>query len=199
MTRKPEANIVLVGFMGTGKTAVGRILAARLGRPLVDMDAVLAERAGKTVAAIFAQDGERRFRARERALVRELAARTGLVIAAGGGVVLNPDNLRVFGRTGRVVCLAAAPEAILARVGRETHRPLLEGGDKARRIRELLEERRPLYAAIPDRIDTTGRTPAQVAAAILRPGPPARRRTRRAGKTLLALRAGSGIQAGARP
>jgi shikimate kinase len=161
-------NIVLVGFMGTGKTAVGQVLAKRLARPLVDMDATLEQRAGKTIADLFAQDGEPHFRMLERALVRELAVRDGLVIAAGGGVVLNPDNLRDFARTGLVVCLTAPPEEILRRVGQQTHRPLLEGSDKGQSVRELLARRQPLYEAVPQRIDTTRLTPEAVADEILR-------------------------------
>ncbi|MBP7830005.1 MAG: shikimate kinase [Kiritimatiellae bacterium] len=162
-----HANLVLVGFMGTGKSVTGRRLAARLGRRFVDMDAVIEERAGRTVPEIFARDGEARFREWERALVGELAARQDLVIAAGGGVVLHPENVRDFERTGFVVCLSAAPEAILKRVGHHRNRPLLEGADKERRVKELLEKRRPLYEAIALQVDTTGLTPDEAASRIL--------------------------------
>jgi shikimate kinase len=149
-------NIVLVGFMGTGKTAVGKALAARLGLTFVDMDAVIEQRAGKPITRLFAEDGEPAFRAMERQLVQELAGQHGLVIAAGGGIVLNPDNIRDFSGSGLVVCLQAAPETILRRVASETHRPLLPQRDKLERIRALLKARRPLYEAIPCRMDTTG-------------------------------------------
>ena len=98
-------NITLVGFMGTGKSAVGRRLAEALGREFVDMDAVLEARQGLPVARIFAVKGEEFFRGLERELVAELAARRGLVIAAGGGVVLNPANLRQLSAAGPVICL----------------------------------------------------------------------------------------------
>jgi shikimate kinase len=162
-----DANIILVGFMGTGKTSTGRALAARLCRDFVDMDQLIEEREGRTIPEIFASDGESHFRALERALVRELAARRNLVIAPGGGIVLNPDNIRDFAATGRVFCLRASPEWILKRVGHDTHRPLLQTDDKLGRIRDLLAKRRPLYDAIPDQVETDGRTPDEVAEEIL--------------------------------
>ena len=156
-------NIVLVGFMGTGKTCVGQRLAGLLNMTFLDMDRVIEERTGKTVSRIFAEDGEPRFRALERELVQELAARSGLVIATGGGIVLNSENLRDFGRTGLVVCLTATPEAIFKRVAAETHRPLLAGGDKQQMIVARLEARRALYEAIPVQVDTSDLTVEQVA------------------------------------
>ena len=122
-------NVILVGFMGTGKSATGLVLASRMKYRLVDMDAVIERRAGKKISKIFAEDGEAEFRQYERVLVQELAGRRGLVVAAGGGVVLNPDNLRDFSRTGVVVCLKASKDAILRRVRGHSHRPLLEDGD----------------------------------------------------------------------
>jgi len=161
-------NIVLMGFMGTGKTTVGRMLAAKLGLRFVDMDAIIEERQGKPISRIFAEEGEPHFRALERALVQELSAQDGLVVATGGGVVLNRQNIDDYSRTGLVVCLSAAPGTILARVAQETHRPLLEGDEKARRIVTLLESRRALYASIPHQIDTNALTAEQVTAAIVK-------------------------------
>ncbi len=152
-------NIILVGFMGTGKSATGRIVANQLKRDFVDMDAILEDRTGKKISEIFAQDGEAHFRSLERDLVRELSARDNLVIATGGGIVLNPDNIRDFSHTGVVICLHADPDTILQRVAKDTHRPLLEGDDdKIRAIRELLATREALYRAIPLQIETTNRT-----------------------------------------
>ena len=162
-----HANIILVGFMGTGKSATGRRLAKRLGRRFVDMDAVIEKRSGRTIPEIFARDGEPRFRELERALVRELAGQRDLVIAAGGGVVLNPENVRDFEQTGFVVCLTAPAEIILRRVGHLQNRPLLEGGDKEQRLRDLLEKRRPLYEAIARRVETADLSPDEVAERIL--------------------------------
>lgn len=160
-------NLVLVGFMGTGKSSAGRILAERLGMTFLDMDDEIVRREGRSIPDIFRDSGEPAFRALERALVVELAGQTGYVVSTGGGIVLNPDNLRDFARTGRVFCLHATPEAILKRVEHDTNRPLLQGGDKLARISELLAKRQALYDAIPDRIDTDGHKPADTAAAIL--------------------------------
>jgi shikimate kinase len=162
-----RTNIILVGFMGTGKTATARLVARRLERQLIDMDALIESREGLKVSAIFAEKGEPYFRERERELVLELAERRNLVIAAGGGVVINPENISHFNRTGVVICLKASPEAILRRVGAETHRPLLEGEDKARRIIEVLDSRRPLYDAIPHQVDTSHLTPDLAAARVI--------------------------------
>lgn len=155
-------NIVLMGFMGTGKTTVGMRLAARLGLKFVDMDHVIEERTGKPVSRIFAEEGEPRFRAMERALARELSQREGLVIGCGGGVVLHPDNVADFVRTGLVVCLTATPEAIFQRTAAETHRPLLEEQNRFQRILDLLAKRKLLYAAIPNQVDTTSLPPDEV-------------------------------------
>jgi len=148
--------------MGTGKTSVGQRLARQLGMTFLDMDDVIEQRENRPISRIFAEDGEPHFRVLERRLVRELAARTDLVIGAGGGIVLNPDNIRDFASTGLVVCLTAEPETILRRVAHETHRPLLAVEDKLERIRALLAKRRPLYDAIPCRIDTNDLTVDQV-------------------------------------
>lgn len=152
-----------MGFMGTGKTSVGKTLAATLNLRFVDMDHLIEERAGKSITRLFAEEGEPHFRELERALVVELSAQNGLVIACGGGVVLNPDNIRDYERTGLVVCLTATPELIFERTARATHRPLLEQQDRRQRIADLLEKRRPLYASIPHQVDTASRTPAEVA------------------------------------
>lgn len=161
-------NIVLVGFMGTGKTSVGKRLASELDMEFVDMDHVIEARAGKPISRIFAEDGEPRFRRMERELTVELSGRNGLVIGCGGGVVLNPDNVRDYQRTGLLVCLTASPETIHQRTARAHHRPLLEEKDRFQRIVDLLEKRKALYEAIPHRIDTEHLSPNEVAAAIIR-------------------------------
>ncbi len=167
METNPRTNIVLTGFMGVGKTTAGRLVAGRLGRAFVDMDRVIEARQGRSIAAIFAESGEPYFRNLERELVRELADGANQVVATGGGVVLNPDNIRDFERTGVVICLTAEPRAILERVAAEQHRPLLEGGAKEQKILELLARRRALYEAVPRRIDTTGLAPEAVADRIM--------------------------------
>lgn len=163
----PNLNLVLLGFMGTGKSAVGRILARRLDRSFVEMDAEIERRAGRSIPEIFASDGEPAFRAMERAWVREQAELTGRVIATGGGVVLDPANLEDLGRRGVLVCLTASLEALRARLDGDRARPLLAGG-RADRMPALLESRRALYEAIPLRVDTTGRTPDEVADEVLK-------------------------------
>jgi|APCry1669188970_1035186.scaffolds.fasta_scaffold24879_2 shikimate kinase len=163
MNKGTRKNIALLGFMGTGKTTVGQLLATQFRMTFVDMDRVIEERAGKAVSRIFEEDGEPHFRSLERALVRELSAKQGLVIGAGGGVVLNSDNVSDLSRSGLVVCLMAAPEEILKRLSGDNKRPLLEGGEKAAKILKLLESRLALYESIPRRVDTTHLTPVEVA------------------------------------
>ncbi len=151
----PASNIILTGFMGTGKSNIGRKVAARLRRPFVDLDDVIAQRAGKTIPAIFAEDGEPAFRALEAAVCAELAAPAGRVIATGGGAMVNPANREALAAGGTLICLEAAPEAILRRVSRGDERPMLAGGEPLARIRELLAQRASAYAAVPHHLDTT--------------------------------------------
>ena len=161
-----KRNIVLVGFMGTGKTTVGKLLSEQTGMPLVDMDALIELRAGKPITDIFAQDGEPCFRTLEREITRELSAQDGQIISTGGGIVLNPDNISDYEKTGLVVCLLASTAEILNRVQHDNTRPLL-AGDKQEKIRQLLEARKPLYKAIPHKIDTDGIDPATIATQII--------------------------------
>ena len=149
-------NIVLVGFMGSGKTTVGKLMAEQTGMPLLDMDSIIQERAGKTINEIFADEGEAHFRALERSLVQELAETEGNIISTGGGIVLNPENIRDFEKTGLVVCLLVDAETVLDRVRHDTSRPLL-AGDKAAKILELLERRKSRYESITHKIETSGR------------------------------------------
>ncbi|HYM68625.1 MAG TPA: shikimate kinase, partial [bacterium] len=137
-------NVVLIGFMGTGKTLVGRALASRLGRPFVDTDVLIEERAGRPIRRIFAEDGEAAFRRLESEVVAAVGEREGTVIATGGGVVLSPGNMAHLRRNGMIVGLRAEPSAILARVGGGADRPLL-GADPEASVRRLLAERGLLY------------------------------------------------------
>lgn len=156
-----DCNIVITGFMGTGKTTVGKRVAARLGRRFVDTDALIAKRTGMSVARIFAEQGEPAFRALERALVLELARLSRLVIATGGGMLVDAENRERMLESGFVVCLQAAPETIAARLRRNSDRPL------AANWQQLLEARAQAYAAIPEQIDTEGKTADQVAEEII--------------------------------
>jgi len=160
-------NLVLVGFMGTGKTVVGQILANRLRRGFLEMDERIAARAGKSIAEVFAQDGEAAFRRMERELVVEISEHPGFVVSAGGGVVLNPANLEDLQRTGVVVCLKAPEAVLLERLRGDRSRPLLSG-DLEQRIHDLLTVRGPLYEAIPIQVDTAGLSPEAVAEEVAR-------------------------------
>ncbi len=166
-TQNSTLNLVLTGFMGTGKTTVGRIAAARLGRPFIDMDAVIEQQAGMTVAQIFEMQGETVFRQMERALCAELSQKRGLVIATGGGALVDPVNRTAMITSGVVICLTATPEALLARLRGNRDRPLLHAPDPAARLRELLAARAEAYAALPHHLDTTSLSPEQIAEAIV--------------------------------
>ena len=163
-----DRSIVLTGFMGTGKTAVGRALAEALGRPFVDMDALLEERLGMTISAYFASAGEGAFRQAEAALVRELAPRRGLVIATGGGALVPEANRRAFLEQATVILLECAPEAVLRRLEGTSDRPLLAGPDPQAAVTQLLASRREAYEAIPLRLDTTHLTIAEAAERVRR-------------------------------
>ncbi len=153
--------------MGTGKSAVARELGRCLGRPVVEMDAVIEEREGMPIRRIFSEKGEGYFRARERELVREIALSGGQIVAAGGGVVLDPRNVRDLGPNGLLICLTARLEVILKRVEKESHRPLLECGDRRTAIQDLLGARRRFYDAIGNRIDTSELSVSEVASRII--------------------------------
>jgi shikimate kinase len=156
-------NIVLTGFMGTGKTTVGRLVAELIGYEFVDTDDLIERRHGP-VSEIFREHGEARFRELERELVAELAGGERRVISTGGRLMLDPVNAEVLEANSRVFCLTAAPDVIAARVlvDGAPARPLLAGDDPTARIAELLEERRDGYARF-EQVDTTARTPTQVA------------------------------------
>lgn len=149
-------NMVLVGFMGSGKTTVGKLIAEKTGMTLLDMDSIIADRAGKSINEIFADEGETHFRTLERSLTQELAATEGNIISTGGGIVLNPQNITDFEKTGLVVCLLVDAETVLDRVKHDSSRPLL-AGDKEAQIIQLLESRKTLYESIIHQIDTSGR------------------------------------------
>ena len=163
-----SSNLVLTGFMGTGKTAAGRELARRLGRPFVDMDAEIEARAGRSIPEIFAGEGEAAFRRLEAALCRELAARQGLVVATGGGALVQQPahNREILAASGPVVCLQATPDEIRRRVAGGQARPLL-AGDPGESIARLLAERAAAYGAIPLQVDTTGLAVDEVASRVL--------------------------------
>jgi shikimate kinase len=167
-TFSPDAPIFLVGFMATGKTTVGRILAARLGWQLVDLDELIVEEAGQSVPRLFEAEGEAGFRAREARALGAVSARQRLVVATGGGAACREDNLRTMLAAGRVVALAITPEEAVRRARGGAGRPLLEGqADPVARASALLAARAPFYARAHLQVDTVGRLPQDVARDVL--------------------------------
>jgi shikimate kinase len=166
----PPKNIVLIGFMGSGKSTVGRELHHRLGYPLVDMDQVIEQRAGKSIAAIFEAEGEEKFREMETQLLQELAAPSTprRIISTGGGVVGREANRALLRDLGYVVWLNAPVAVILERTGKNRERPLLHTEDPRARVEELLAVRRPLYAESSHlKVETTGLDSRELATGIL--------------------------------
>jgi shikimate kinase len=157
-------NVYLVGLRGSGKTTAGRILAGRLGLAFLDADEEVERRAGRTVAEIFARDNERRFRELERDAMRDLLARDGLVVATGGGCVLDAEIRAALARAGTTVWLDAAPDVRAARIARDGRPPLTVHGGGALEEQEIARAREPMYrACAAHRIETDRRTPEEVA------------------------------------
>ena len=156
-------NIALIGFMGACKTSVGRLAAEQLHFDYLDTDEVIQSRTGRTITEIFSTDGEPAFRKMEQGLVEELAARTKTVIATGGGLPMNPQNLVSLKTHALVVCLWASPEKIWERVKNQTHRPLLHDPDPRKKIRDLLAAREPFYKQADVLLNTELRSVREVA------------------------------------
>lgn len=157
-----ERSIVITGFMGTGKSSAARRLAQRLNRPLIDTDDEIVRRAGLSIPEIFERFGEAHFRGLERDLCRELAGQPGLVIATGGGMLVNDDCRALMLKSAFVVCLDASPATIRRRLGEASGRPLAANWEA------LLAQRQSAYAAIPVHVDTTRKPLWQVVEEILR-------------------------------
>lgn len=164
-------NIILVGFMATGKSHVGRIIAHITGRRVADLDEEIVRRAGKPIHRIFSEDGEAVFRAMERHAAFSLCEGGGKIIAAGGGAFAQELTRQVLLDSGTVFCLTACPETIHYRITRGSPnasvRPMLAGGDPLQRIRQLLAERAGSYAMAHHTVATDDRTPEQVAQDVL--------------------------------
>ena len=154
--RKP--NIVLVGFMGTGKTSVGRRLASQLRMRYVDTDDIIEQDNGRRISNIFEEDGEPTFRDLESEAVRKASKLYNHVIATGGGVVLRETNMEALKQSGIIFCLTATPEEIYRRVRHQTHRPLLQTADALAKIRSMLKERHAYYAEADYMVRTTRRS-----------------------------------------
>jgi shikimate kinase len=166
-TARDLRNLALIGFMGTGKSTVGRLVADQLRFELLDTDALIEAQAGKRITAIFRDDGEAAFRELEHATVRNLAARSKTVIATGGGLPVFFDNLDILKTYALTVCLWASPETIFERVREHTHRPLLQDPDPLGKIRSLLAKREPFYRQADVLINTEQRPVREVAAQVL--------------------------------
>ncbi len=167
----PPKNIVLIGFMGSGKSTVGRVLHQRLGYPLMDMDSVIERRAGKPITDIFAAEGEAAFRDMESALLEELTVSPPgerRIISTGGGVVVREGNRGLLRKLGYVVWLHAPMGVILERTGKNRDRPLLHSDDPAAKVRALMAERKPWYEETAHlKVDTTGLDCDELATGIL--------------------------------
>jgi 3-dehydroquinate synthase len=159
-------NIILYGPPGAGKSTVGKELAARLGRYFADSDPLIEKHAGRSIPKIFSQLGEAEFRRIESEVCAELAGRANIVIAVGGGALLNPNNRAALERSGLVICLRAEPNELLVRTASAT-RPLLDGDNPAEQLAALLKARRYLYDSFPAQFDTTNKTVAQAADEII--------------------------------
>jgi shikimate kinase len=160
-------NIALIGFMGTGKSTVGRMVAEQLRFTFLDTDELIETRAGKTISAIFSEDGEATFRKMEDAVVAELASRKRTVISTGGGLAATPSNLFSLSEHALVVCLWASPEKIWERVHSQSHRPLLREADPLAKIRQLLAAREPFYKQADVLLNTEVRPVREVAQQVL--------------------------------
>jgi 3-dehydroquinate synthase len=154
-------NIFLVGLMGAGKTTIGRMLARRLGMNFADSDHEIEARTGASVPWIFEIEGEASFRRREADMIRELTAGSGLVLATGGGAVLNAESRRLLAERGTVIYLRASVNSILARTSHDKNRPLLQTADPRKKLEDLTAQREPLYREIADIVIDTGRPNVQ--------------------------------------
>ncbi len=164
MARK---NIILCGFMGSGKSTIGNLLSKKMGMSFVDMDKYIEKQENKTVTQIFEENGEEYFREKEREASRLLGSKRGLIIAAGGGTLTFPENVEAFRENGRIVLLNVSPETVAERLKSDNTRPLLEKPDKLLAIKELFEARMPLYKSAADIVVDADQSPMQVCMEIM--------------------------------
>jgi len=160
-------NIVLTGFMGTGKTEVGRELARLLDLRLIDVDTEIEKSAKMTVNDIFGEFGEPRFRDMETEMVKEVSKKNNVIISTGGGVVLKYENMEALRQNGLIVCLSASPETIFNRLRYNSDRPLLRVGNPLEKIKIMLDARMPCYENADITIETDDKTPLQIAEEIV--------------------------------
>jgi len=156
-----KTSVALTGFMGTGKTVVGKLLAEKLGKEFLELDAIIEKKAGKSIPEIFREDGEIGFRELEIEAAGEVADKKNAVIACGGGIVLNKINVDRLRKECIIVCLTASPQVIIERTSGDTdERPLLAVPDRARQIEELMKFREPFYERSADITINTSRISA---------------------------------------
>ena len=160
-------NIVLTGFMGTGKTTIGRALAKKLQMRLVDIDEEIEKEQKMSINDIFSRHGEPHFRDIETAMIQELSRDKNIIISTGGGAVLRDENMEALKENGIIFCLNATAETILERTGRNQDRPLLKVENPKEKINELLAYRRPFYERAGIMIETDGKTPLEVVQEIM--------------------------------
>jgi shikimate kinase len=163
-----DANLYLVGFAGTGKTTVGRMVARQCGRRFLDSDHEIERAAGRPVSEIFAAEGEPAFRALERQFIESGHPASGCVVACGGGLIIPDGMLELVQSRGVVVCLHAPVETILERTGRATHRPLFPAEDREQRVRDLYTRREPVYRRAGTVVLTTARPLKDIVAHVVR-------------------------------
>jgi 3-dehydroquinate synthase len=155
-------NVVLTGFMGTGKTVVGQNLADELSYEFVDTDRLIEEKTGQSISQIFRDEGEAHFRKIEKEIIHQISGRDGLVVATGGGAVMDPENVASLRKNGWLICLTAQPEKILSRLGEQTDRPLLNSSDRLSEIQRLMNFRRPSYSQADFTVETDSMSVTQV-------------------------------------
>lgn len=165
---KDLKNIVLVGFMGSGKSTIANLLAKELGHPVMSTDEMIVRAEKRPIADIFRDSGESYFRQVEKRIVLEAAKRSGCIIDCGGGVVLDPENISCLKLTGIMFYLTATPQEIFQRVKSHSHRPLLNTENPRAMIEELLAKRSPFYTQADFQIDTTAKKPQVICQEIVR-------------------------------
>ena len=160
-------NIILTGFMGTGKTAVGKELSRLLAMTLIDVDTEVEKSQKMTINEIFKEFGEQRFREIETGMIKTVSENRKVIISTGGGAVLKQENMDILRENGIIVCLTATPDTILQRTSNNSDRPLLQVENPFKKINDLLQARKPYYEKADIMIDTEDKTPLQIAEEII--------------------------------
>ena len=162
-----RANIVLTGFMATGKSAVGRIIADSIGYDFIDVDSLIEEETGVSVSKIFEVEGEASFRDRETEMIKRVSRMRKAVISTGGGAMIRPENREMLKNTGIVICLEATVEEIIKRAGKRESRPLINVDNPHETVKRLLEDRKTFYNEADICIDTSGKPQKKIAGEIV--------------------------------